>query len=238
MVGVAYIHTSVSKAAKFLWLVLLLSAIGAMIFHLIFLFQQYYSWPKQTKVTIEFSNLPPPAITICNVNPLRMSKVSRASENLENLIRMAHPHKYKLQMEQILLGDQTTPTASTTRGGDGGDTVTSTPGNSVTEQATTSASGGRGGGRTRGATTATDAPETTSAATVSNAPDNSVTDETTTSAATVTNAPDNSVTDETTTSTAAPTTRGGGGGRTRRTGVCINIQSDASPLSSSLYLYQ
>ncbi|KAL5017298.1 hypothetical protein ScPMuIL_006887 [Solemya velum] len=49
-------------------------------------------WPKQTQVTLEFRNLKFPAVTICNVNTIRRSKLHLAKQPLKNLIEtLEHP---------------------------------------------------------------------------------------------------------------------------------------------------
>ncbi|XP_060084231.1 uncharacterized protein LOC132563490 [Ylistrum balloti] len=140
MVGVAYIHTSVQPIAKLIWTVLLLGAVGAMIFHLVFLSEQYYSRPKQTKITIEFSNLPPPAISICNTNPIRQSQLSLASKQLKELITRTHPNKYKVQVEELITGLN-----ENSKGGTGNDTEEGVGGNSTIN--IVSDSGGSDGAR-------------------------------------------------------------------------------------------
>ncbi|XP_021370736.1 glycine-rich cell wall structural protein-like [Mizuhopecten yessoensis] len=161
MVGVAYIHTSVLHMAKLIWTVLLLAAVGAMLFHLVFLCQQYYSWPKQTKITIQFSNLPPPAITICNANPIRKSQLSLASKSLKNLISSTHPNKYKKECVDIISGASDDVTASSVGGVGGGSGMgtvngsSGSGGNGGTGGSVTNGSsiGGRGKGKGTGSVT-------------------------------------------------------------------------------------
>jgi len=54
--------------------------------HLYYLINQFLQWPIQTKIELGFSNLNFPAVTICNVNPIRNSKVYMASEHLQSLL--------------------------------------------------------------------------------------------------------------------------------------------------------
>ncbi|XP_041366658.1 uncharacterized protein LOC121381416 [Gigantopelta aegis] len=97
MVGVGYINSSKSRLAKLAWTVLLLASMVALTFHLKYLFDIYYDWPKQTKVALGFSALEFPAVTICNVNPLRKSYLYMTSAELRSLVSELTPDK----MEQV-----------------------------------------------------------------------------------------------------------------------------------------
>ena len=76
MQGIPYIHNAKLKWAKVIWALLTLAAIAAMIAHLYYLIAQYYSWPKQTKISLGFSNLKIPDVTICNTNIIKRSVLS------------------------------------------------------------------------------------------------------------------------------------------------------------------
>lgn len=89
MTGVAFINSARRPISKILWSMLLVVAVGVMFFHLTFLFKQYYQWPKQTKVTLGFSNLQPPFVSICNINPIRKSQIYLASSNLRAVLEYA-----------------------------------------------------------------------------------------------------------------------------------------------------
>ncbi|KAL5005745.1 hypothetical protein ScPMuIL_016903 [Solemya velum] len=86
LLGVSYINSSKKRIATFIWTFLFLCAMVAMLAHLYYLTQQFFSWPKQTEVTLEFRNLKFPAVTICNVNTIRRSKLHLAKQPLQNLI--------------------------------------------------------------------------------------------------------------------------------------------------------
>ncbi|XP_033738766.1 amiloride-sensitive sodium channel subunit alpha-like [Pecten maximus] len=153
MAGVAYIQTSIHYVAKLIWVVLLLAAVGAMIFHLVFLCQQYYSWPKQTKITLEFSNLPPPAISICNTNPIKKSELSRASQQLRDLILNTNPSKYKDQVLNIISSGDSEDGNSTEGMRGNGSTDNESVGFSTTGSTTTGRIGGSTGSVVGGTTT-------------------------------------------------------------------------------------
>jgi len=91
MQGVPYINSAKLKKAKVIWTILLLGAIGVMIFHLYFLCSQFFAWPKITKVTLGFSNLQLPAVTLCNVNAIRKSKLNMASKHMQNFVAAVDP---------------------------------------------------------------------------------------------------------------------------------------------------
>ncbi|KAK3580991.1 hypothetical protein CHS0354_007025, partial [Potamilus streckersoni] len=95
MQGIPYIHAATFWWSRLIWVVLTLSAIGALIFHMYYIMSQYYEYPVQTKVSLGFDNLQLPAMTICNVNVLRKSKLyetnSTEMERVRNLVHQMTP---------------------------------------------------------------------------------------------------------------------------------------------------
>lgn len=83
MTGMSYIYGCKRWYSKLLWASLLLLAWVVMLIHLESLFVKFYSFPKQTKVYLGFSTLEFPAITICNINAIKRSKLYMASEDLK-----------------------------------------------------------------------------------------------------------------------------------------------------------
>ncbi|KAJ8306569.1 hypothetical protein KUTeg_017114, partial [Tegillarca granosa] len=64
MQGVPYIHAARLAISKVVWTILFIIAIGIMVAHLVYLSAQFFSWPKITKLTLEFSKLELPEMTI------------------------------------------------------------------------------------------------------------------------------------------------------------------------------
>ncbi|KAJ8305709.1 hypothetical protein KUTeg_016254 [Tegillarca granosa] len=93
MTGVPYINSARLTVSKITWTILLIGAIGAMIFHLYYLCNQFFSWPKITKLTLQFSNLQLPEVTICNNNIIKKSQLHLASKQLQNYVRDLNPQK-------------------------------------------------------------------------------------------------------------------------------------------------
>ncbi|KAK3580988.1 hypothetical protein CHS0354_007022 [Potamilus streckersoni] len=91
MQGISYIHAARFWWSRLIWVVLTLSAIGAMTFHFYYIMNQYYEYPVQTTVSLGFNNLQLPGITICNVNVLRNSKLNISNstdmEELRNIVQ-------------------------------------------------------------------------------------------------------------------------------------------------------
>ncbi|XP_021365048.1 amiloride-sensitive sodium channel subunit gamma-like isoform X1 [Mizuhopecten yessoensis] len=81
MQGPSYILSARLRGAKIVWTILLVLALVAMAFHLYYLCHQYFSWPKQTSVELGFKNLQMPALTFCNVNPVRNSEIMGLSDS-------------------------------------------------------------------------------------------------------------------------------------------------------------
>lgn len=93
MVGVPYINSARYWWAKVIWAFLLTVAVAAMSLHLWYLFSQWYSWPKSTKISLGFSQLAFPQVTICNINTLhnRRFEEYKGAEELKHLIEKVKP---------------------------------------------------------------------------------------------------------------------------------------------------
>ncbi|XP_005111319.1 acid-sensing ion channel 1 [Aplysia californica] len=59
------------------------------------LFTTYFSFNKHSQVTLGFNDLPFPAITLCNINPMKHSKRHLASDELQSIIEAADPDAIK-----------------------------------------------------------------------------------------------------------------------------------------------
>ncbi|XP_067679438.1 amiloride-sensitive sodium channel subunit beta-like [Haliotis asinina] len=87
MMGINYIHHSRRLWAKGIWLIIVLGGCGAMIFHLTYLSRVFFLYPIQTKLELGFDSLAFPAVTVCNINPIRVSKLAEAGPVLQNLMQ-------------------------------------------------------------------------------------------------------------------------------------------------------
>ncbi|KAK0055373.1 amiloride-sensitive sodium channel subunit gamma-2 [Biomphalaria pfeifferi] len=90
MNGIVFVVDSLHINKRIFWLILLLSATGAMTFHLYSLILKYLDYAKHSDINIGFSSLEFPAVTICNVNIMRVSKVENASDAMQDfMIRLS-----------------------------------------------------------------------------------------------------------------------------------------------------
>ncbi|XP_046366456.2 degenerin deg-1-like isoform X1 [Haliotis rufescens] len=87
MMGVNYIHHSRRLWAKGFWLFIVLGGCGAMIFHLYYLCSVFFAFPKQTKIVLGFDSLRFPAVTVCNINPIRGSKLAESGPLMQTLMQ-------------------------------------------------------------------------------------------------------------------------------------------------------
>ena len=97
LIGVAYINSAKLLVAKTIWVILLLGSIGVMTFHLYYLCDQFFSWPKTTTVTLGFNNLELPAVTICNVNPVQRKFLMNMTNSYRTLVNSLNPQTIDLQ---------------------------------------------------------------------------------------------------------------------------------------------
>ncbi|XP_041354877.1 amiloride-sensitive sodium channel subunit gamma-like [Gigantopelta aegis] len=74
---------------KLAWLLIVLTGFGVAVYHVTLVILQYQKWPVSTLVTIEYNKeLLFPAVTICNINPLRRSALSSEYlREIEQIIR-------------------------------------------------------------------------------------------------------------------------------------------------------
>ncbi|XP_050401041.1 amiloride-sensitive sodium channel subunit gamma-2 [Patella vulgata] len=100
MQGVPNINNSKHWFQKLIWSVLLVGSMVAMTFHLKFLFDTYYAWPKHSTVSLGFNSLEFPAVTICNVNPIRQSKIHLGSAALRNIVSVTSPENIVKKMNE------------------------------------------------------------------------------------------------------------------------------------------
>ncbi|XP_041359758.1 degenerin unc-8-like [Gigantopelta aegis] len=156
MVGVPYIHHSTAWYAKLAWVLFLLAGLGAMTFHLYHLSDTYFAWPKHTTVVLGFESLKFPAITVCNINPVKMSQLYRGSPQFQQLLDSVRAENMAKRIEQQRLGaanpplEGQAPPPDVGNGGTGGGVTGGTDGG-PTGGAGGGATGGAGGGSTGGA---------------------------------------------------------------------------------------
>lgn len=93
MQALPYIASSKTRLAKAAWALLLALGAAMLALHLKYLCDVYYSWPKQTRVALGFGKLPFPAVTVCNSNPLRISRILLASDDLRTLTSNLDPRR-------------------------------------------------------------------------------------------------------------------------------------------------
>ncbi|XP_059164362.1 acid-sensing ion channel 1C-like [Physella acuta] len=98
--GMPYIVRSRTCFVKIVWTILFLAAVGAMIYHLYSLLTKFFDYNKTSKVSLNFSTLPFPAVTICNVNVLRKSKLENSSiDNIQDLVAKMNPEAIKQKVD-------------------------------------------------------------------------------------------------------------------------------------------
>ncbi|XP_021361147.1 amiloride-sensitive sodium channel subunit beta-2-like [Mizuhopecten yessoensis] len=72
---------------KIFWTVVFIATTGYLIFQLANLFESYYSWPIKTAVTLKHNPLQFPAVSFCNMNPIKRSYINQTSEAVMAILR-------------------------------------------------------------------------------------------------------------------------------------------------------
>lgn len=80
MHGCIYVQTSRHNVTKIIWTIILFTVFVGLVVHLYRTTKSYLEFPKATKVSLSFNNLRFPAVTVCNVNPIRKSKLDEIVE--------------------------------------------------------------------------------------------------------------------------------------------------------------
>lgn len=98
MQGVPNIRASTSIAGRLTWSFLFLVCMTLLSGHLYYLCYSYYSYPKHSVIELGFSALVFPAVTFCNVNPLKKSKLPETPERLRTLVSRTDPDEIAKKM--------------------------------------------------------------------------------------------------------------------------------------------
>ena len=73
--GVRYIEDAEHWWSRAIWTALFLSALAVSAWQLYQVFEEFRSYPVSTKIELGYDTLDFPSVTICNINPLRMSRL-------------------------------------------------------------------------------------------------------------------------------------------------------------------
>ncbi|XP_062611576.1 amiloride-sensitive sodium channel subunit alpha-like [Saccostrea cucullata] len=91
--GVSRWVTSRHWYQRLLWILVFLAAAGVLSYQLSRLFGAYKSYPVKTSVELKFSSLPFPAVSICNMNPIKMTKLYITSTDTQKTINGTYTRK-------------------------------------------------------------------------------------------------------------------------------------------------
>ena len=92
--GIPKTVTSKQRPVQVLWCLLFLATFAVFALQLYQLFSAYYSWPIQTSISLKFSPLAFPAVTFCNMNPVKLSQIDNYP-TLKEVINPKVVSKYK-----------------------------------------------------------------------------------------------------------------------------------------------
>ncbi|CAD5123861.1 DgyrCDS12167, partial [Dimorphilus gyrociliatus] len=88
MHGLPNVQRSSSHCRKFFWLFITVSGLGLLIWQIVMAVQQFYSYPTTTtEISQNTPSLQFPAVTICNLNPVRVHAIHEAGEDIRSLFR-------------------------------------------------------------------------------------------------------------------------------------------------------
>lgn len=88
--GISRIVSDRPMYLRFLWLFAFFGLFGVGIYQVTSIFVNFFQYPTKTTVMIKFNPLPLPAITICNMNIIKKSKLDLVeSKLLRNIVKVS-----------------------------------------------------------------------------------------------------------------------------------------------------
>ncbi|XP_035694516.1 degenerin deg-1-like [Branchiostoma floridae] len=75
--GIPKTVTAKSRFRRIVWGIIFLASFAYFLYNFSLMLQRYFSYPVTTSIDIKFASLPFPAVTVCNLNPVRASKLPR-----------------------------------------------------------------------------------------------------------------------------------------------------------------
>lgn len=87
--GVSRWVTSTHWYQRALWLLVFLGATGGAFYQLSRLYISYTSYPVKTSMELEFSSLTFPAVSFCNMNPIKTTKLSLTTNETQKALQVS-----------------------------------------------------------------------------------------------------------------------------------------------------
>ncbi|XP_033756107.1 FMRFamide-activated amiloride-sensitive sodium channel-like [Pecten maximus] len=84
--GLPKIFQSKQTYLKIIWLVVFLATTGYVTYQLSKLFEAYFEWPIKTTVKLKYNPLQFPAVSFCNMNPIKRSYINYTSEEVLSIL--------------------------------------------------------------------------------------------------------------------------------------------------------
>ncbi|XP_021358354.1 degenerin-like protein unc-105 isoform X2 [Mizuhopecten yessoensis] len=108
--GVAHIIVAKQTYKKILWITLWLLTVGALCYQIFKLSSLFLSRPKQTSLDLKFGALHFPAVSFCNINPLKKMQLDELSIPLKFFMTLSEVElKEKSKRDQPIIMDKNNP---------------------------------------------------------------------------------------------------------------------------------
>ncbi|XP_060072201.1 degenerin mec-10-like [Ylistrum balloti] len=85
--GIPKILSSKNMLLKIFWLVVFLGTTAYLCLQMYALFEDYYTYPVETTVSLKFSAIRYPDITFCNMNPIKKSMLHHTPQSLQDTLK-------------------------------------------------------------------------------------------------------------------------------------------------------
>lgn len=93
-VGPPYINSANHFYSKFFWSVVFLGMIAGTVANLYLNVETFYSRPTKTTISIGYSALTFPMVTVCNMNAVRKSKLRMAGSELQEFVELQDTNNF------------------------------------------------------------------------------------------------------------------------------------------------
>ena len=128
--GIPFIYRSRYIYTRLIWIFFFICALVCTILHYYLVANKFFAREVTTKVTVGYSDLPFPSVTVCNINPIRESAVTESYQSLHRFLDLIELPEKSRTTEYLGPGSGTGPCQLSTREfgpGGGGPPWQSTP---------------------------------------------------------------------------------------------------------------
>ena len=89
--GIPFINRASRWYSKIFWSLVFMASLAAMLYQTYKVFHKYYKYETTTSVSIGYDKLSFPSLTLCNINPIRLSKANEIGGSIKEFVSSLDP---------------------------------------------------------------------------------------------------------------------------------------------------